>query len=261
MSSDKMSEEGWEVDGVELISPSLHLKLATSPFAGTNFFADANNEDMGRKVGGDITRHCAFCCATKPAAQDETRDESLICYSFGALLHHLFSGESLQSRIKPNESKERSGDQSRSAKHLCIYSRQEDFSRAISLSSPSPSNERGYNHGSRETDVPSLRRMVSSPAVSQLVQNLLDSECDCDLFRSDDSYSSLGAALSDIELLLGEPRRFLFRHLYPSAKRGLIFSKDKLYGRSVETAALVDAFCRVASTGKNEAYFVGGFSG
>jgi predicted ATPase len=95
-----------------------------------------------------------------------------------------------------------------------------------------------------------------------VVQNLLD--C-VEENRPDNAYDSLDAAIKDLHLLLLDPSRFLFNHEdilenNGSAQQQLLFREDTLYGREKEVSLITDAFCRVSS-GKSEAFFIGGFSG
>eukprot|EP00804_Cyclotella_cryptica_P010062 CCRYP_020488-RA/>CCRYP_020488-RA protein AED:0.04 eAED:0.04 QI:1274/1/0.66/1/1/1/3/40/1007 len=62
-----------------------------------------------------------------------------------------------------------------------------------------------------------------------------------------------------MQALLSGPSRFLFDG--PSSKGNVFLGNERLYGRSKEIASLKNAFCRVASSGKSESIFVGGFSG
>lgn len=59
-----------------------------------------------------------------------------------------------------------------------------------------------------------------------------------------------------------DPIRFLFnREIISDGENGqLLFRKHTLYGREKEISLITDTFVRV-STGKCEAFFIGGFSG
>jgi hypothetical protein len=96
-----------------------------------------------------------------------------------------------------------------------------------------------------------------------VVQNLV--ECG-EYNRPDNAYESLDAVIKDLHLLLLDPSRFLFNHEFVFESNGrtqqkpLLFREDTLYGRDNEVSLITKAFCRVSS-GKSEAFFVGGFSG
>ena len=94
------------------------------------------------------------------------------------------------------------------------------------------------------------------------MQNLLDGRRE---------YPTLKEARDDLHLMIRDPERFLF-DVEDSATSGeevtsggdgvlgLRVRKGKLYGREKEVKMVTDAFCRVSS-GKDAAFFVGGYSG
>ncbi|KAL7538257.1 hypothetical protein ACHAXR_008411, partial [Thalassiosira sp. AJA248-18] len=99
-----------------------------------------------------------------------------------------------------------------------------------------------------------LQELGFPSSLSMLVQNLIDAH---------DAYSSLDAAKNDIHILVSDPECFLFDLEDLPSKGGsmqLMIKKGKLYGRGKEVSLITDAFCRVSS-GKNEAFFIGGYSG
>jgi len=85
------------------------------------------------------------------------------------------------------------------------------------------------------------------PSISILVSNLIDSSCE---------YLCLDDVIADLHLALNDPEVFLFdlEGTISQIRRG------KLYGREKEIQQITDSFCRV-SQGKNEAFFIGGYSG
>ena len=66
----------------------------------------------------------------------------------------------------------------------------------------------------------------------------------------------LDDVIADLHLALNDPEVFLFdlEGTISQIRRG------KLYGREKEVQLITDSFCRV-SQGKNEAFFIGGYSG
>lgn len=269
VSPDETCDEGWEVMGVDMISPPLSVQLISNLLSSSNFFASVvDGEEWGRSVEAVITRHSPFCCA-KSVAEDEARDDSFICYSLGVLLHFVFSGgsrldESVKSGNKQKESTEgeRRDDfilePSRPTKAACMHSQHvRSFSRPRSSSAPYTSTDNDHDVMYMNSTYRPLHSFGSIHTVSQVVTNLLDCECVDRLFRQDDAYPSLKAAISDLQLLLREPNIFLIE----SNNTLVAPAKDKFYGRSHEGSALTDAFCRVASSGHSEAFIIGGFSG
>ena len=84
--------------GVEMISPPIFVCIKAG-----QFFANEDEDDWGINAEAIITRHCAFCCATKPVHQDEEENDDLLCHAFGLLLYNLFSGERFtEASLKPS---------------------------------------------------------------------------------------------------------------------------------------------------------------
>ena len=213
--------------GVEMISPCVYLCIKASQFSRSGPFANENG--WGLNVEAVITRHCAFCCATKAVIQGGEGNDKPLCYVFGLLLFHLFSGESFTgSDIKPSSHcDELEFCQHRSWKSTC-----------------------------RPSSIFSLSTFASS-SVTRLIENLI--ECNS-LSRTSvpvDAYSCLEAAMSDLNLLLREPNIFLFDNDNTSLKKGA----GRIYGRSDEIVSLHGAYGRVVSSNNSEAVLIGGYSG
>jgi hypothetical protein len=262
MSADSTNE--FEAVQIDMVIPEISMKI-------TSHTETNENEKWARNVETVITKNSPFCCA-KSAAQDEIGDDSSLCYSLGVLLHCTFSGEDISSgdgnygdnlmmaAASHNNSRIGVNDDQSShpAKLICIpFQHENDFSSSISLSSHNNHTFSGPNTRSTTKHLPSLQSLGCPSNISQLVNNLLDCECEVGLFRPEDSYPSLSIAVDDISLLLREPCTFLFQSNAPA----LNTTSDKLYGRAFEAASLSDAFCRVAASGQSEAFVVGGFSG
>jgi len=97
----------------------------------------------------------------------------------------------------------------------------------------------------------SLLEQGYTSSVQLLVTELLDGKLTLDE-ASIDLHAMLLAPsifLHDNEPVLAQPQ--------PTLRLG----KKKLYGREDEQSAITDAFCRVATSGTNEALLIGGFSG
>jgi len=116
-----------------------------------------------------------------------------------------------------------------------------------------------------------LQELGLPSSICLLVQALMDGH---------EVYSSLEAASTDIHLLLSDPDCFLFdlggnysaqlcgggsnnntnNRSNTNNNMQLQIKAGKLYGREKDVNLITDAFCRVSS-GKNEAIFIGGYSG
>jgi hypothetical protein len=251
-------DQGWDVIGIDMISPPMSLQL-TETFESTTFFSLDKGDKLGKAVDTVVTRHSPFCCAKQAAEDQEETNENPLCYAFGVLLHFIFSGD--KESISPVNLKETNHHMS-------------DLLRSLSIS---PAVDVGYHcyscHGSEEVDgemiprpakstaMPSKYRedkspcsLVSGPIV-RLVEDLLSCESGGDLYRSSTAYLSLDSASDDLHSLLLDPNRLLFEsndQLHPSTS---------ILGRSSEARNLLDAFCRVAVSRHSEAFVIGGFSG
>jgi hypothetical protein len=208
--------------GVDMISPYMSVQFESSQFANEAVPAESN-------IKINVTRYCDFCCATKTLDQDEKRDDSLLCHSFGVLLYNLFSGESLTEEKKESAA---------SIQELDGHGQLPPAKKSICM-----------------TCTPSLSTFTTT-SVTRLVNSLLDCQLAAEV-RPEDAYTSLEVAIGDLQLLLKEPSVFLFDF----ENRCLNQDSSKLYGRKEEMSALSEAFCRVALSGKSEALMIGGYSG
>ncbi len=288
----------FDVVGIDMISPPLSMQVVSSALeVMTNSYAVCSTQEhelWGRNVETEVTKHSPFCCAKAAAPQDKQDDDSSLCFSFGTLLHFIFSGEDSSIDVLDlctimrgsGNSERRHGHQGenpmvamsprnmegnpqfgvdddeppRPEKLNGMPSRlqhQNTFDRAISLSSHSNYALSSQDAKFTARKFRSLQSIGLPSNISRLVKNLLDCECEVGLFRPDDSYSSLNVAIEDISLLLRKPSTFIFESDTPVLKS----VEDKFYGRQAEAASLRDAFRRVAASGQSEAFVIGGFSG
>ena len=288
----------FDVAGIDMISPPLSMQVVSSALeVMTNSYAVYSTQEhelWGRNVETEVTKHSPFCCAKAAAPQDEQDDDSSLCFSFGTLLHFIFSGEDssidvpdLCTITRGSGNSEfchgRQGENPmvamsprnmegnpqfgvdddeppRPEKLNGMPSRlqhENTFDRAISLSGHSNYALSGQDAKFTARKFRSLQSIGLPSNISRLVKNLLDCECEVGLFRPDDSYSSLNVAIEDISLLLRKPSTFIFESNTPVLKS----VEDKFYGRQAEAASLRDAFRRVAASGQSEAFVIGGFSG
>ena len=214
--------------GVEMISPSMYVCIKASQISRSGSFANEKHS-WGIDVEAIITRHCAFCCATKAVAEGEEGNDNSLCYVFGLLLYHLFSGGNFKGGgINPSSHcDELEYSHQRSQKSTC-----------------------------RPSSVFSLSAFTSS-SVSRLTENLLECNSLSGTSVPGDAYSCIEDSTSDLNLLLKEPHIFLFDNENTSLNKGV----GRLYGRADEIDSLHDAYGRVMSSNKSEAILIGGYSG
>lgn len=258
VATDATCDEGWEVAGIDMISPSLSLRLVSSLFDSSTFFESSGDaEHCGRDVDAVVTRHSSLCCS-KQDSQDRTGDDSFLCYSLGVLLHFLFSAEFPLDTNPTSTFKEHFNRSLSISFDECANNMKDDPRQltmkceegAMESSRPNKSICLASQHQTRF-----VCHSMSIPNVSRLVEDLLECESANDLFCRDDSILTLEAAINDLYLLLRNPQRYLVESSYP------LRVCTKMYGRSSEAKALTDAFCRVASSGQSEAFVIRGFSG
>ena len=283
-------DRGWEVIGVDMISPPLRSRIIAPSFSGHDFFIESKAGIVGRDVEVEI----ATPFADDRAAARERSDEITTCYFLGVLLYRVFS------RVHPRQPKlhqghdlgvpgdddEKIGDDDEDIIEEPFIKKKNPgpFFDGDGIFSPTPlsveentfaqipsiSEEKNGVERRAPPRTPSryvpLTECGCPPSVWLLVRNLLD--CGLGVFRTDDSYPSLEVAIADLRLLLRDPGRFLFEHYELDGQtkssmqeRRRLRRNDKLYGREAETSQITEAFCRVATYGESEAFFVRGFSG
>jgi hypothetical protein len=236
-SEDDSSEddEGWEVTGVDMISPPMSLQVASNSFNSSNFFSSTDEgECWGSNTSVAITKHSPFCCAKKSSG-DERRNEKHLCYALGLLIKIIFDdGSSGDTDPRMNDG-------------------MGDLLRSLSISPFHPRPTKSTRMPSQYQEVHTSCTVATVP-VSRVINDLLNSKEDA-IKGSNNCYTSLGDAIEDIHHLLAEPMKYLFNsnHQLPIS--------TNMYGRTSETKSLLDAFCRVASSGQSEAFVIAGFSG
>eukprot|EP00956_Cyclotella_meneghiniana_P028740 scaffold67786_cov85-Cyclotella_meneghiniana.AAC.1 len=252
MSPDRTSEPGWEVlMEANMITPPMTLQVIKKPQGGSNFSTFASEKHIW---GGDniidaiVSRHSSFCCAKEVASQDDTKNDSTICYALGVLLDCIFSGGStMRTTVSSPENPQDTLN---------------DFLRSLSVSpSQFASNDNKYESETRPTKChrkimhhkEEISMYLESSQVSRVVRDLLD--CGQDRIRSDSTYLSLDTAIVDLHLLLLNPSGLVFEESHQ------LSPITTMHGRSSETSSLLSAYHRVASSGISEAFIVKGFSG
>ena len=242
------AESGWEVLGLDTISPPLNIGLTFYPTNFNDVFGAKEGDDMGRNVETKIESKVGAASSQLDGGSDEKGgDDAVLCYTFGTVMHDIFSGEFSEGKTDKISSESREQRQFKSN------------------SMPSQRCTSGLEEGSNgvhdSTEFLPLGIYGCPSAISQLVQNLLDCKPESNPSDgsngSNDACPSLDAALKDIHMLLEQPLVFLSEPIAPHA----IQTNDKFYGRTQESKDLTDAFCRVALDGRSEAFIIMGFSG
>lgn len=96
--ADKLSDLGWEVEGVDVISPKLAVRIRTY-WTSSFSFSDVTADDFtGRNVETSITSITtdSHLHHAKPDSEVRDCDERIMCYRLGRFLHYFFSGEDPQ---------------------------------------------------------------------------------------------------------------------------------------------------------------------
>ena len=239
--------EGEDCNDGRIIGRSLEVELTSEHQEKNSRASTAAAEEALNNDG-----HQADMNALATAAQENNR-----CLLFARLLYELFTDEpfpddaladsAVASTKEPDQKRSKSNHVS-SRKKLMLSRAKGDFDRA-----------------EIPFQIPSIVRMQdlgTIPAsVCLMTQNLLECALRGNGGQSDDSYKSLEVVCQDLHLLLLDPDRFLFDNEHQNTDNmKLLYRRGKLYGRDKEETLITDAFCRVSS-GKSEAFFIGGFSG
>ncbi|KAL7519593.1 hypothetical protein ACHAWX_004353 [Stephanocyclus meneghinianus] len=269
-------EPGWELEGIVMVAPFASLRIHKTSSSSPN--CESGSEISGRDVVAEVI--CPFDSNfDRSAAGDSSDVDIALCYLLGVLLHFLFAGSTSQIPRKNDivafgteeplskktsshlfmRTDAKSLTEKRSS-DVMPFLRDTSFSQAVSILADGDEPEVGRNNeAGRKAPRTPLIDLGYPFSISQLVMNLID--CGLGLFRPDDSYPSLAVAISDMQMLLQEPSRFIWNHYNMPDHRYLFKNDVKLYGRNQEIISLTNAFCRVSSDGRSESIFVGGFSG
>ena len=249
-SSSPQSPSSWDdIKGVRMLSSGLTLSIEEPSYLSC-FFEEGEEKDdrMGRYLEVELDAAKALVAINCDSAKEDKESSKNRChYLVAKILYELFTHEAF-----PDDN-HNGGNEPANKK-----AKKAPFERGGGV---------GYSGKyvsdlfHRLSNIPVIERMqqlgVSAP-VCRMMQNLLDSASGG---GGGDAYKTLGEVGEDLHLLLFDPDRFLFDHEHHEARKmELLHRKDRLYGRDKEETLITDAFCRVTG-GKNEAFFVGGFSG
>jgi hypothetical protein len=253
-----------DIEGVGMKSSGLSLTIEEPSYLRGLLEGEDCDGQMGRclEVFESVSSSAPQEKSKTPTAaatvhSHRSEQENNRCHLFARLLYELFTGEpfpddaladsAVTSTKEPAQKKAKSNHVS-SRKNLMLSRAKGDFDRA-----------------EIPFQIPSIVRMQdlgTIPAsVCLMTQNLLECALRGNGGQSDDSYKSLEVVCQDLHLLLLDPDRFLFDNEHQNTDNmKLLYRRGKLYGRDKEETLITDAFCRVSS-GKSEAFFIGGFSG
>lgn len=245
-------DAGWEVLGIDMIQPRTSVQLVS---------AQLPKPQGCTRTGRDVSAIIVETCTRALQGGLNSRNEMFSCCAFGELLHFLFSGE----QGKFGGYKDEDNDtENQSIAEIDMIKPTKKQSRPTSLSQVSIRSGSSSIHSSigRTNDRASFRFIPLidygyPPSISQLVGDLISSGDG--LFRSDNAFSLLKDAMEEIRLLFKEPILLFGRT--PQDNYSYFTLGDRLFGRSVETAKILDAYHRVGSTSRSEAVIISGGSG
>jgi len=292
------SSRGATIEGVEMLSPAVSLRIDSPFFLSDDFFRGSSDytdptrqqqQELGQFLEVEIQNNWPISNVAVPYLG--LSEESAVCHLFGALLYELYSEMPLFSCFRAGQMQVISTTSAMNSMNNLMDESDsfdplsESFHSFSSLSPREPSrkktvldtlslndqydNETANGNSSQLTALKVSRDNASRStalkdlglpgSISLLIKDLMD--CGWGEFLPNDALSSLKAASKDLHLLLLEPDRFLFDRFLDQGGCTLNFKQDKLYGREAERSLITDVFCRVSFTGQSEAFFIEGFSG
>ena len=241
-------DAGWEVLGIDMLQPRTSVQLVST---------ELPKSQGCTRTGRDVSAIIVETCPRALQKGEDAHNEVFSCCSFGELLHFLFSGE--QGKYGGHKDDDADTKNQGIAEMDAIGPAKKQL-RSSSLSqvsicsgSSSIRSSIGQTKDKASLGFAPLIDYGCPPSISQLVGDLISSGDG--LFRSDNAFVSLKDATNEIRQLFEEPT-LLFERI-PHDKH-LFTLGDRLFGRSVETAKILDAYHRVASTGRSEVVIIGG---
>ncbi|KAL3804864.1 hypothetical protein HJC23_006636 [Cyclotella cryptica] len=94
MRVDDSSDLGWEVEGVDVISPELAVKIHSNWISSCSVFGVTADDFTGRNVEATIMSKASHFVRQDSCEGDS--DERIACYALGLFLHSFFCGENSQ---------------------------------------------------------------------------------------------------------------------------------------------------------------------
>ncbi len=247
-----------KIKGVQMINPPSILLFHTSSVSAGEELSEVDGDAMGQFIEVEIFPRPLGNQAINPL--EKLVKEKELIHSVGSLIHKLYtegnpilllyefqkgSGASPiddSGTTEPPMKRIKEGPQHMTgANHQSLLSLSHRENRE-SVFADAVDQKAGH--------LPLLELGFSS-STSSLVDELLDCKC------------TLDVASKDLHLILLDPDSFLVdRYFKPvDGKVSLRIRKDKLYGRDSERSLITSTFCRVKTSGKSEALFIGGYSG
>ena len=253
-SQQQQSLSSWDdIKGVRMVSSGLSLSIEEPSYLSCLFEKGGEEEDqMGRYLEVELDAANALVGITKTDCRGNTEGKEISkfrChYLLAKILYQLFTNN--DDRFPDGNHHQGDDDEPahKKAKKAQLLEKEGGFPYYECVSDLSSI-----------TAVSGMQQLEVPASICRMVQNLFESasasESGCD------AYMTLEEVGKDLHLLLLDPDRFLFdREARSTYKMELLYRKEKLYGRDKEETLITDAFCRV-SRGRNEAFFIGGFSG
>ena len=276
--SEDESDPGWNVKGLETISPVQVLKLKSDEILGDDFFDVSVDGIRGKNVRADMHIYSSKGWSLKPmpSAVDGITEKRM-CGLIGKLLRYIFTGsapiqtinETDDTRAVSDDHTNKEGKNNEDGFSMEPPSKKNSL-QALSISGSEFSGSKPRDIEKAKSDSPklsktpqfehadeahSLEHSICSTAVVQVIKDLIDASSG--IFSSDNAYQNVDDATNDLCIILKEPERFILEHFsLPS-----LSTKRRLYGRDEELDSLKAAFSRVHSSKKSEACFISGFSG
>eukprot|EP00986_Skeletonema_menzelii_P011110 scaffold5636_cov135-Skeletonema_menzelii.AAC.2 len=251
-SQQQQSLSSWDdIKGVRMVSSGLSLSIEEPSYLSCLFEKGGEEEDqMGRYLEVELDAANALVGITKTFCRGNTEGKEISkfrChYLLAKILYQLFTNN--DDRFPDGNHHQGDDDEPahKKAKKAQLLEKEGGFPYYECVSDLSSI-----------TAVSGMQQLEVPASICRMVQNLFESASE----SGGDAYKTLEEVGKDLHLLLLDPDRFLFdREARSTYKMELLYRKEKLYGRDKEETLITDAFCRV-SRGRNEAFFIGGFSG
>jgi hypothetical protein len=248
---DAASTDGGTVDGVEMVSPPLSLRLVEPSFLLLDDVPGGDGDGrLGRYLEVEFLLGGVFVPAASSAISD-TRprnvDERAMLRSLGLIFYELFSHLTIDGSSAGGSRRDITGDGG--------------TTKDDNQDQEEPGRKKARVSTNRLGNIVPLREFGLPVSISFLVQNLLECGSDDNDGGPAHSYQNLESVVKDLHLLLLDPLRFLFDKHGSNGVVELDFREETLYGRDEEVTKIQEAFCRVSGDGHSEAIFIGGHSG
>ena len=254
VSMQSSQQQPWDdIKGMSMLYPKASLKIEEPAYLSSLFEPEekhghwernlevelVSNEDVVEKVIAGIDNE-----------QGVNEDDKWCFYFVAKLLYELFANEAF---LDQESSLATSSSHQHNHPKKVLHEAEGEMDRA-KMRFRIPCVNRMQHLG-----IPASLCLMEHNLLGATLKGHMSNSQFCDSSR--DAYKSLKEVAEDLHLLLLDPERFLFDFdKQPTQQRRLRYRNDMLYGRDEEENLITAAFCRVSS-GKSEAFFIGGFSG